>query len=214
MSLTHGDQRGQVADDVKQLSARVHSTNRDLALLAPTAGWRHALRMAGPGPVAQVECLLGPTRPRPSLCNELGERAWKLINHLSPNHLTFGCGTDANDTGKVGAAMLRETLSLYCQPDQPAHARHVDGILSVRQQAVTRQLPFSGPIVHGRGVEIQLLLDEAGYEGSSPFLLASILERFFARFAGFNSFTQVELVCPTRGPLHRWPVRLGDTAPL
>jgi len=48
--------------------------------------------------------------------------------------------------------------------------------------------------------------------GGGAFLLATILEQFFARHVALNSFTQTTLRTTTRGEVHRWPVRLG-TAP-
>ncbi|XZE52070.1 type VI secretion system baseplate subunit TssF [Planctomycetaceae bacterium SH139] len=207
-------QRGVSQQRVRQLSSTVYCTNRDLALLTPEQGWRDALKMAGAGPVQAIECLTGPTRPRGSMSAGDGQRCWRLINHLTPNHLSFGCGTDRNQDGQVGAAMLREVLALYCQADQPSHSRQVDGILAVKQQAVTRQLPFGGPIVHGRGVEIELTLDDQAFEGGSCVILAAVLEQFLSRFANFNSFTQLALNSPRNGRVFRWPVRLGDVAPL
>ncbi len=210
VTLTDSQQQPTI-DRVRQLSSSVYCTNRDLVLLTPATGWRNALTLAGPGPVAKIECLVGPTRPRPSLASEDGERCWRLINHLTPNHLAFGGGTDANQDGYVGAAMLRETLTLYCVAEQPAQRRQVEGVVAVRHKPVTRQLPLAGPIVHGRGVEIDVEVDEAAFEGQTPFVLASILEQFFARHVTLNSFTQLSVRSQQRGLLHRWPVRMGTT---
>lgn len=195
---------------VRQLSSSVYCTNRDLAMLAPASGWAKAFSLAGAGPVSEVQCLTGPTLPRRSLASADGETCWRLINHLTPNHLALGDSTPGNDrTGHEGAAMLRELLGLYCVADQPATSRQVDGVLSVSHKRVTRQLPFDGPIIHGRGIEVDLELDEAAFEGGGPFLLASVLEQFFARFVTLNSFTQLSLRTLARGKVHRWPVRTG-----
>lgn len=197
---------------IRQLSSTVHCTNRDLPLLRPASGWRDALTLDGPGPVASVECLTGPTAPRQALTTEDGETCWRLINHLNANLLSFD--GRSSDTGgapdQAATALLREMLYLYCPPDVPETSRQVDGILSLRNETVTRQLPFDGPIVHGRGVQINLELDEAAFEGSGVFLLGSVLDRFMARFVTLNSFTQTSLRTPNRGPVHRWPVRVGD----
>ena len=52
-----------------------------------------------------------------------------------------------------------------------------------------------------RGTEITLTFDEQHYVGSSAFLLASVLNRFFALYASTNSFTQlvIQRVGPRRG---------------
>ena len=44
----------------------------------------------------------------------------------------------------------------------------------------------------------------------SAFLLGAVLERFFARLVGFNSFTETVLKTPQRGEIMRWPARLGQ----
>ncbi|MCG8652229.1 MAG: type VI secretion system baseplate subunit TssF, partial [Pirellulales bacterium] len=204
---------------IRQLSSTVYCTNRDLALLKPDSGWRDALSMEGPGPVSAVECLSGPTPPRPPLTTEDGETCWRLVNHLTSNFLSLTDhhhdpdGPDDNNAKQSAAALLRETLYLYCLPDVPSTSRQVDGILSVSNRPVTRQLPFEGPIVHGRGVHIDIELDESAFEGGGVFLLGSVLDQFIARFVTLNSFTQTSLRTPTRGPIHRWPVRAGN-APL
>ena len=39
--------------------------------------------------------------------------------------------------------------------------------------------------------------------------LASVLDRFFARYVSLNSFTQTRLQSAARGEIKKWPVRLG-----
>jgi len=56
---------------------------------------------------------------------------------------------------------------------------------------------------------IELELDEMAYQGASAFMFASVLERFLARHAAINSFTQVTLRSSQRGVIHRWPPRVG-----
>jgi type VI secretion system protein ImpG len=212
VTLTDSSQRPS-RHPIRQLSSTVYCTNRDLALLKPEAGWRDAFTLDGPGPVASINCLSGPTTPRAPLTTEDGETCWRLVNHLTSNFLSL-CdrekSTDPNSNH--AAALLRQTLYLYCPEDLPATRRQVDGILSVTNQAVTRQIPMPGPIVHGRGVHLELELDESAFEGGGAFLLAGVLDRFMARFVSLNSFTQTSLRTPTRGPVHRWPVRTGKTA--
>lgn len=217
VTLTDSQQRPS-RREIRQLSSTVYCTNRDLPLLTPESGWRDALTMAGPGPVAAVECLTGPTTPRGPLTEADGQTCWRLVNHLTSNFLSL-CEQDSSDQSNdpqsqrdscASAALLRETLYLYCPADLPTTSRQVDGILSARNRSVTRQLPFDGPIVHGRGVHVEVEMDESAFEGSGVFLLGSILEQFLARFVTLNSFTQMSLRTPTRGPVHTWPVRVGN----
>jgi type VI secretion system protein ImpG len=62
---------------------------------------------------------------------------------------------------------------------------------------------------YGRGLEITLNVDDAAFEGAGIVPLASVLERFFARYASINSFTQTRLNSALRGEIKTWPVRLG-----
>ncbi len=203
---------------IRQLSSIVYCTNRDLSLLKPESGWRDALTMDGPGPVSAVECLSGPTPPRVPLTSDDGETCWRLVNHLTSNFLSLCCphqvsddDSDQQDTAsRAAATLLRQMLYLYCPPEAPWTQRQVDGILSVQNQLVTRQLPFDGPIVHGRGVHVAVEMDESAFEGGGAFLLGSVLDRFIARFVTLNSFTQTSIHTPSRGPVHRWPVRVGS----
>tara|TARA_R110002049_G_scaffold4601_2_gene31741 strand:+ start:27346 stop:29265 length:1920 start_codon:yes stop_codon:yes gene_type:complete len=218
VTLTDSNQRPS-RQMIRQLSSSVYCTNRDLALLKPPAGWRDAFTLDGAGPVASITCLTGPTPPRSPLTTEDGETCWRLVNHLTSNFLALSDHQSLNavDSGnahvdQAAAALLRQMLYLYCPEDLPAAKRQVDGILGVRHSAVTRQLPFAGPIVHGRGVHLDLEMDEAAFEGSGAFLLASVIEQFAARFVSINGFTQTSIRTPTRGPVHRWPVRVGSVS--
>ena len=41
-----------------------------------------------------------------------------------------------------------------------------------------------------RGLEIELHFDESFFEGTSVYLLAAVLERFFRKYVTINSFTE------------------------
>ena len=191
--------------DVRQLSVKARVTNRDLPTLLPRAGAAGAQalwRLESPGPVARVDALRGPTRPvtrRP-----VGELGWRLVSHLTLNHLSL-----VGETAQEAAAALRTMLGLYAPPEDTAWARQVQGVQGLQARPAVRRLPVSGPLSFGSGVEIALELDELAFQGSSAFLLASVLERFFARHAAINSFTQLTLRTPQRGEVMRWPPRSG-----
>lgn len=219
VTLTDSNQRPS-RQQVRQLSSSVYCTNRDLAMLQPAAGWRKALSLDGAGPVKSVTCLTNPTKPRLPLVSEDGETCWRLVHHLNSNFLSLSdrqrsvvvAGHESAEPVESATALLRQMLYLYCPEDQPSARRQIEGILSVGHEPVTRQLPLAGPIVHGRGVHLELEMDEAAFEGGGAFLLGSILEQFMARFVSLNSFTQTSLNSPTRGPIHRWPVRIGTVS--
>jgi type VI secretion system protein ImpG len=100
-------------------------------------------------------------------------------------------------------------LGLYAPPEDTVWARQIQGVQGVEARPVVRRLPFQGPLSFGAGVEIVLELDDLAFQGSSAFLFACVLERFFARHAAINSFTQLTLRTPQRGEVMRWPPRIG-----
>lgn len=191
---------------LRQLGVAVLATNRDLPLLMPV-GSDTDFSLAISAPVEGIRCLRGPSRPRPAIAE--GEMAWRLINHLSLNYLTV---TDLDEA--QGATALRELLELYADL---AEADVTDAISrrqaqGVRRVAVTpciRRFPVPGPLVFGRGLEIRLIVDEAGFAGASAFLLGAVLEQFFGRVASMNTFTELVLVSETRGEIKRWPPRMA-----
>lgn len=185
-----------------QLSSKVFVTNRDLPLFPPEGGWLNAFGVLEGGPISSVKCIREPTRPRTAMMGEGGDKAWRLISHLTPNYLSL------SEPG--GAAMLREMLLLYCDRNEPSSQRQIDGLAGVKVCPVTSRLPLRGPLTFGRGSEIELFCEEDAFEGGGVFLLASILQRFFARYASLNSFTQTVLRTSRRGQVYRWPVQLGE----
>jgi type VI secretion system protein ImpG len=190
-------------EDIRQLSVSAWVTNRDLPLLLPNdeAGWA----LDAPGPVQRVSAPQRPTRPvsrRP-----VGELGWSLVSLLSLNHLPL-----VDEPPQRAAATLRRLLALYGPPDDSSWSRHVDGVQSLRARCAVRRLPFKGPLTFGSGVEIELELDELSFQGSSAFLFASVLERFFARHASINTFTQLTLRSAQRGELMRWLPRVATVS--
>lgn len=69
-----------------------------------------------------------------------------------------------------------------------------------------------GPLAYGLGVAIDVTVDELAFQGGSAFLMGCVLERFLARQASINSFTQLRLIAPGRGTLMSWPPRVGSAA--
>ena len=192
-------------DDVRQLSVTALTTNRDLPTLLPVTAANDGApswRLDSPGPVGRVDVLRGPTRPvtrRP-----VGQLGWSFVNHLTLNHLAL-----VGETAQHAAAALRTMLGLYAPPEDSGWARQVEGVHGLEVRSVVRRLPFKGPLTFGTGVEIVLELDELAFQGTSAFLFAGVLERFFARHAAINSFTQLTLKTPQRGTVMRWPPRVG-----
>ncbi|MGH9761502.1 MAG: type VI secretion system baseplate subunit TssF, partial [Blastocatellia bacterium] len=186
---------------VDTLTVRVTCTNRDLPAKLPFGGVEGDFETETSGPVSRVRCLKKPT---PSLRPPMRRGAqWRLISHLSLNHLSL-----VNGTGEPDA--LREILLLYDFMDSSATRKQIGAINRVDARMVVRQM--GGRIGAGflRGVETTVEFDEDQFVGSGVFLFASVLERFLGLYVTMNSFNQlVARVQQREGDLKRWPPRAG-----
>lgn len=187
--------------DLRQLGVDILATNRDLPLIMPLGGDSDFTLIAS-APVASVKIVRGPSKPTPSVAE--GAITWRLISHLGLNYVTL-TDTDAQQ----GARALRELFDLYSGMADPAIARHGAALLGAALQPVTRRLPGVGPLVFGRGVGIDLHFDETQFAGFSPYVFGAVLERFLARHAGINSFTETRVHSAQRGRIGAWPPRYG-----
>ncbi len=147
-------------------------------------------------PVEAILCLVKPTAVlRPAL---RGALQWRLISHLSLNHLSLVEG---------GEAPLKEILTLYDFDSSPATRQQIGGIVSVSSRHVARRVG-QGLV---QGVEVTIVFDEDRFVGSGLYLFASVLERFLGQYVSLNSF--VSLVATTvqaKETVKKWPPRNGD----
>lgn len=188
--------------EIRQIDAHAICTNRDLPIQLALGQGRADFIIEGGAPVETVRCIAGPSYPRASPA--FGDTAWKLISHLSLNYLSL-----VEREPESGAEMLRDMLALYADRNDAAVQRQIEGVRAISYQPVVRRMPITGPICYGRGLEITLTLDDVAFEGTGIVSLASVLERFFARYVSINSFTQTRLHSAVRGEIKTWPVRLG-----
>jgi type VI secretion system protein ImpG len=208
LSLVDGDE-GPYRHSLRQLSVEALCTNRDLPLHMTLRQGRTDFTLESGAPVESVRCLAGPTQPRASHAH--GDTSWRLISHLSLNYLSL---TDTGTgPGEQGAA-LRELLSLYADLADPATRKQIDGVRATANAGITRALPFPGPLVFGRGVEVSVTCDEIAFEGAGLFLFGAVLERFFAKYVSINSFTETVVRSVQRGEIMRWPTQAGLRAVL
>jgi type VI secretion system protein ImpG len=82
----------------------------------------------------------------------------------------------------------------------------------VRTDQVVRRLSMPGPIAFGRGVRIDLEVDDLAFQGASAYVLGSVLERFFARHVSMNGFTETHVRSQTRGEILIGRPRCGSRA--
>jgi type VI secretion system protein ImpG len=175
--------------------------NRDLPNRLPFGGDQPALQLTSGGSlVSRIVCLTPPTRTlRPA---QRQGALWRLVSHLSLNHLSLLEGDDK-------AEGLREILKLYDFTDNPEHRKMIDGIVGIKSRRIVGRI--SGAAAFCRGVEVTLRFDEDRFSGSGLFLFASVLERFLALYCTVNSFTRLVATIQGReGELRRWQPRLGE----
>jgi type VI secretion system protein ImpG len=189
--------------DLRQLAVTALCTNRDLPLQMPLHVGKTDFTLGTAAPVQAIRCVKGPSRPLAPLGE--GPLAWRFISHLSLNYLSLLDSSPAD-----GAAALRDMLALYAQSADAGMKKQIEGVRSVRTRRSVRRLPFAGAIAYGRGVEIELEVDELAFQGGSAFLFGSVMERFFARHVAINSFTETALRSLARGPVMRWVPRCGE----
>jgi type VI secretion system protein ImpG len=192
--------------DLRQLSINTVCTNRDLPLQMPLGVGTSDFTLDSAAPVDSIRCVKGPSRPYSPLSQ--GASAWRFISSLSLNYLSL-----LNTDERQGAVALRQMLALYATSSEPGVKRQIDALLSVRVQPTVRRLPVSGPLAFGRGIRIELEVDELGFQGGSAFLFGSVMEQFFVRHVSLNSFTETVLRSTTRGEIMHWTPRCG-TRPL
>lgn len=205
IALVDGDQ-APFSDTLRYIQADLLCTNGDLSARLPQAA---LLRLDGPGPAPApvIRCLTRVTKARPALAESRSN--WHLISHLTQNYLSL-CDMD----GERGAAALREMLSLYADAGDAVQQDRILAVRSVAVAPVTLRYPGDGPPALVRGQRITLTLSDAAFEGQGAFLLAAVLERFFARHASVNSFTSTVLISSQRGKVMEWPARIGRRYPI
>lgn len=187
---------------MRQLGIELTATNRDLPLLMSVGGDAD-LSAVSSMPVKAIRMLQGPSAPVPAIPE--GELNWRLISHLG---LSWQMLTDLEP--RAGAEALRELLGLYTVLGDPAIASQGAAIRSASLRPAVRRLPGSGPMVYGRGVGIELTVDEVPFAGVNPYLFGAVLEHFLARHVAINTFIQLRLASAQHGLVHEWPPRYGS----
>lgn len=190
-----------IGEGLRQLEVHTLCTNRDLPLHMAVGRGNTDFGLDSGAPVHAVRVVAGPTRPREAMVG--GDTTWRIISQLSLNYLSLA---DRDDN--TGAEALRELLALYVEQQDPL-ARHVEGLMSVDAAQTVRRMPVAGPISFGHGLEIRIEFEEAAFTGTGVFLLGAVLERFFAKYASLNAFTQTVVSTRERGQIMRWPARTG-----
>jgi type VI secretion system protein ImpG len=189
--------------DLRQLSLQVLCTNRDLPLQMPVGLRKTDLILDLAAPVTGIRVVGTPSRPYGRLAD--GAVAWRAVSHLSSNYLSLvGASPDQ------GASALRDVLGLYATGSDTGARRQIEGIRSVHLDRVVRRLPTTtGPLAFGRGLEVNVQVDDLAFEGGSSYMFGSVLNQYFARYVSINSFTETVLRSDRRGEINRWLPQWG-----
>ncbi len=178
-------------------------TNRQLAVQLLSGA---LLQTDVAAPVSRIVCL---TKPTPQIAPPSdGSTLWRLISHLSLNYLSFS-------TGEEGLKALREILKLYCSSEHAAAHQQIQGIREMSLRRTMQRVGSQAWRGFANGTEVSLTFDESAYVGGGAFLLASVLNRFFALYTSVNSFTQTVARSQQReGVWKRWQPLAGEQAVL
>lgn len=175
------------------------ATNRGLAEQMPAGT---PLQIELDAPVSRITCLATPTRQlQPPM---RGQTLWRLVSHLSLNHLSLLGGEES-------LAALREILRLYSFAATDSAEKQIAGIYALSSRSVARRIGSEAWRGFCRGTEVTLEFDESLYSDASAFLLSAVLSRFLALHAAVDSFTELVARSRQREEIwHRWPARAGE----
>jgi type VI secretion system protein ImpG len=188
------------AIETDTLSLELTCTNRDLPASLTYGQPGGDLFMEGGARVTSISFLRKPT-----VSQQFGRGPgahWRLISHLSLNHLSLADG---------GVEAFREMLAMYDLPRSPISQRQIGGIAEVAHKPANAWLsgnPFACLV---RGMEVRLTVDEEAFVGSGIHAFAHVIERFLGLYVHANSFTQLVIVSSKTGEeLLKCSPRSGD----
>lgn len=126
---------------------------------------------------------------------------WNLLSHMSVNLLSI-----------MEAGNLQALLRLYvfaAMQDQgvvQANLKRIEAVRAVSCKPGNRVI--SGGVI--RGFEIEATIHSGNFASRGDFLLfCAVLDRFFAEYAGLNSYTRLTVTDEASGGKNQWPIRIG-----
>jgi len=190
-----------VSPQTDVVSLKLTCSNRDLPTHLPHGPQSSPLTQDGGGIARAITLLRKPSRP---LRFERGRAAhWRLISHLSLNHLSLT---------ESGLPAFKEMLRLYDMARSAVSNRQIDGIVGIRHEPTTAWLPGRHFTSVVRGVQIKLTIDEHSFVGAGISAFTAVLDRFFGLYVHANSFTQLTLLSAHSGEvIVQCPPRSGES---
>lgn len=189
--------------DDRTLTLETTCSNRDLPARLPFSANQPRLQCVDEAPPCKrIRCITKPSATvRPSMRHNA---RWRLISHLSLNHLSITGRDDATNA-------LKEILRLYDFKDSYSNRALIDAISMVQTRTISAPMNIDGRTTICRGIDIEITLDDAQISGSSSYLFATVLEHFFALYCSINSFSRVIVKLKNKeGYLKKCPPRAGE----
>lgn len=183
------------------LSVQLTCTNRDLPTHMAVGAPSGDLFIEGGSSVRAIRLLRKPTAPY--RFEAAGDGQWRLISHLSLNHLSL--------TGS-GVAAFKEMLALYDLPRTAATRRQIEGVVAIERTNKTQWMSGQPFACFVRGLEVRLTVDESSFVGSGVDTFSRCIDRFLGLYVGLNSFVQLVVVSSRTGEeLIRCAPRSGES---
>jgi type VI secretion system protein ImpG len=130
---------------------------------------------------------------------------WRLIAHLSLNYSSLT---------QAGRGEFQKMLGLYDLPRSPTTQRLIRGIVTLEHGSTRAWMPTVPFPTLMPGIAIRLGIDEQAFVGSSIYIFAQVLQRYFALNSQLNCFSQLTLLSHRSGEeLIRCPERSADATP-
>ena len=143
-------------------------------------------------------------KPTPSM-RFLADTHWRLIAHLSLNYASLT---------QAGLGEFQKMLSLYDLPRSPTTQRLIQGIVTLEHGSTRAWMPTVPFPTLMPGIAIRLGIDEQAFVGSSIYIFAQVLQRYFALNSQLNCFSQLTLLSQRSGEeILRCPERSADAIP-
>ncbi|PLY41003.1 type VI secretion system baseplate subunit TssF [Janthinobacterium sp. ROICE36] len=143
-------------------------------------------------------------KPTPSMRFQ-ADTHWRLIAHLSLNYASLT---------QAGLGEFQKMLSLYDLPRSPTTQRLIQGIVTLEHSSTRAWMPTVPFPTLMPGIAIRLGIDEQAFVGSSIYIFAQVLQRYFALNSQLNCFSQLTLLSQRSGEeLLRCPERSADATP-
>ena len=181
------------------LAVRARCCNRNLPASLPFGGGSPRFRAVDESRVERAEAIVAPTETvRPELGNA---GRWQFVQHLTLAHFD---GPDALER-------LRTVLQLHDFRKTPETRALIDGIEDVAIKPSVARVGTGVQRGVCRGSDVVITFSRPSYAGTSIYLFAAVLDRFFAHFAQLNSFTRLRVrLSGQNQDYHVWPARAGE----